>query len=230
VSITTSTGRTERAIHALYSEATYDVGTVASYFSSVNEAWRLVFFLAAYRALLADRHVAHIDWLDADQPMIAYDGPNVPDWIDQSMHWLPDKRGGNDPFADEMWFTMFELSPLTFERIHLNSPLEVTLEAVGSTGLIIYALHLFREVLRDPGRIGAWLPGLAAGWYEGRREALKAQREYEDELRQTQEIVDKKVDALLDLSEDLEKVHPDELTVTGATETPEDIAGALNSD
>jgi hypothetical protein len=71
------------------------------------------------------------------------------------------------------------------------------------------------------------LPRLAAGWHEERRQALKARQEYEDELRQTQEIVDKKVDALTELSTDLEKIRPDELTVTGATETPEDIAKAL---
>jgi hypothetical protein len=211
----------------VYSEAAYDVGTVTRYFSSVNEAWRLVFFLAAYRALLADRHVTYIDWLDADQPMIAYDEQNLPDWLEQSMRRVP-KRGSSDPSADLVWLTMFELPPLMFERIRLNSPLEVTLAAAGSTGLTIYALHLLRSVLSDPGRIGAWLPRLAAGWYEARQEALKARQEYEDELRQTKEIVDKKVDALMDLSEDLEKVQPDELTVTGATETPEDIAHQLD--
>jgi hypothetical protein len=214
----------------VYSEATYEVGTLASYFSSVNEAWRLVFFLAAYRALLTDRHVAYIDWLDADQPMIAYDGRNVPDWLEQSMRRLPTRRDSNDPSAGDVRFTMFELPPLTFERIHLNSPLEITLAAAGSTGLTIYALHLLRSVLSDPRRIGAWLPRLAAGWYDGRREALKAQREYEDELRQTEEIVDKKVDALMELSEDLERVRPDELTITGETEIPEDIAEALESE
>jgi hypothetical protein len=121
VTTTTNTGGSrEPAIHALYSDATYDVGTLASYFSSVNEAWRLVFFLAAYRALLVDRHVAYIDWLDADQPMIAYEGQNVPDWLEQSMRRVP-KRGSSDPSAGEVWLTMFELPPLMFERIHLNS-------------------------------------------------------------------------------------------------------------
>jgi hypothetical protein len=224
VSTTTRSGDAGPAIQAVYSEATYDVGTVGSYFFSVNEAWRLAFFLAAYRALLSDRYVAYIDWLDADQPMIAYDGRNVPDWLEQSMNRVPGKRDSDGP---SVWFTMFELPPLTFERIRLNSPLEVTLAAAGSTGLTIYALHLFRAVLGDPGRIGAWLPRLAAGWYEGRREALKAKQEYEDELRQTEQILDKKVDALMELSTDLERVHPDELTVTGAPQIPEDIAKAL---
>jgi hypothetical protein len=231
VSTTTGTRRAEPGIHASYSEATYDVGRLGRYFSSVNEAWRLVFFLAAYRALLADRHVAYIDWLDADQPMIAYDGQNLPDWLEQSMHRVPTKRDSNDPSAGEVWFTMFELPPLTFERIHLNSPLEVTLAAAGSTGVIIYALHLLRPVLRDPGRIGAWLPRLAAGWYEARREALRARQEYQEEIRTTEQILDKKVDELMALSEDLEKFHPDELTVPGTPLIPADIADALdNSD
>jgi hypothetical protein len=42
--------------------------------------------------------------------------------------------------------------------------------------------------------------------------------------------VDKKVHALMDRSEDLEKFQPDELTITRVKQIPADIADALDSD
>jgi hypothetical protein len=54
---------------------------------------------------------------------------------------------------------------LTFERIQLNSPLDLALavQAAGGAGIVIYALHLLSAVLRDPERVGGWLPRLRAG-------------------------------------------------------------------
>jgi hypothetical protein len=37
--------------------------------------------------------------------------------------------------------------------------------------VVIYALHLLCAFLRDPERIGGWLPRLVTGWHKARRDA-----------------------------------------------------------
>jgi hypothetical protein len=70
---------------------------------------------------------------------------------------------------------------LTFERIKLDSPLEITVAAAGSTGVVICALHLLCAFLWDPEGIG-WLPRLVAGWNEAHRDAEMARQEHRAEV------------------------------------------------
>jgi hypothetical protein len=70
--------------------------------------------------------------------------------------------------------TVLRAPHLIFERIKLDSSLEITLAAARSTGLVIYALHLLCAVLGDPERIGGWL-GAEDETPEDIREALEAE-------------------------------------------------------
>lgn len=150
-------------------------------------------------------------------------------------------------------WSLEESQQLRFARIQLNSPLDITLaiEAAGGTGITIYALHLLSAVLRDPERIGGWLPRLAAGWHNARREAELARlerkrqasvtnmhrRALDDDHRlrmQEAESINKQVDEtvteLVDLSRHLEEFQPAQVIVNTDSGTPEDITRALKAD
>ena len=73
--------------------------------------------------------------------------------------------------------TVLRVPQLIFERIRLDSPLEIAVTAAGSTGVIIYALHLLCAFLRNPERTGGWLPRPTAGWHGARRDAEMVRQE-----------------------------------------------------
>jgi hypothetical protein len=127
---------------------------------------------------------------------------------------------------------------LTFERIQLNSPVEIALaaQAVGGAGVAIYALHLLGAVLRDPERVGGWLPRLVAGWRKARRDAERARQEQRDEVirgQLTDVLIEQNMSRLIEIARriELRELHPLEVTVeSGDPKPPEDIAEALDQD
>jgi hypothetical protein len=121
----------------------------------------------------------------------------------------------------------------------------------GIVGVGVYATFLAARVLRSPESVGAWLPRVVAGWHRGMYEA--EMRRYErhvrsrndddddfeewplkpDELPTEQDIrqlpdvrgLMKVSNQLIDL-----RMQPDEVSVIGADETPEDLAVADDFD
>jgi hypothetical protein len=67
-------------------------------------------------------------------------------------------------------------------KVELDSPLEITVAAAETTGVISYAPHLLCAFLRNPEGIGGWLPRLVAGWNEARRDAEMARQEQRVEV------------------------------------------------
>jgi hypothetical protein len=124
---------------------------------------------------------------------------------------------------------------LTFERIKLDSPLEITVAAAGSTGVVIYALHLLCAFLRDPERIGGWLPRLVTGWHKARRDAEMVRHGHRVEVirgRLTDLLIKQNMSRLMRLAQnpELHDLHPVQITLVGAEEeTPEDIREALQA-
>jgi hypothetical protein len=53
-------------------------------------------------------------------------------------------------------------------------------EGGGVTALVIYVVHLLVKVMRDPERLGAWLPRLLATWHREMTKAEKARRKHEE--------------------------------------------------
>jgi hypothetical protein len=127
---------------------------------------------------------------------------------------------------------------LTFDHIQLNSPLEIALaaQAVGGAGVAIYALHLLGAMLRDPERVGGWLPRLAAGWRTARRDAERARQEQRDEVirgQLTDVLIEQNMSRLIESARRLElaELHPSDVTVeSGDSEPPEEITEALEQD
>jgi hypothetical protein len=229
---TTITGRTSNAIHLTYPDKIYEVGQLGQYFTSVDEAWRLI----ARLAILGPNNTGGETW---------------------------GRRLEQAEVEGFMVDSEIESPRLMFERIRLSSPLEISLaiEAVGGTGITIYALHLLSAVLRDPERIGGWLPRLAAGWHRARKDAELARQERfqhdapstelsaeerqraegledtfrrdvrEAEVREAEAEVriDEAVTGLVDLSDTLKELSPVNVTVDVETETPKDIAAAVSS-
>jgi hypothetical protein len=144
---TTITGRTSDAIHLTYSEDTYRVGRLGQYFTSINQAWSLVLKLARYRA------EGPLDEPLTYEPPTSHTPPA----------WVRLRVGGMSHEEDS------PLPRLKFERIKLNSPLDITLalEAVGSTGVTVYAMYLLSTVLRDPERIGGLVASTGCGLAQG---------------------------------------------------------------
>jgi hypothetical protein len=75
------------------------------------------------------------------------------------------------------------LHNLAVQRLTIASPMDLVLApeflaTMGGVGGIGYALHLMAKVLRDPHRLGGWLPGLVSSWYAGRAEVAKQHTEF----------------------------------------------------
>lgn len=157
---TTVTRRGHHAIHVSYGEESYSVGSLGSYFMSINGAFRLVLQLVNYRAANPSEEL----------PLSFSEEPPPLDPVPTADVESPEAGGLFTPLArikTPRWTHSFPgQSPwLKVERIQLNSPLDITLaiEAAGTTGVTVYAMHLLSAVLRHPERIGGWLPRLAAG-------------------------------------------------------------------
>jgi hypothetical protein len=131
--------------------------------------------------------------------------------------------------------TVLRAPQLTFQRIKLDSPLEIIVAAAGSTGVIIYALHLLCAFLVDPERIGGWLPRLVTGWHKARRDAEMVRQGQRVEVirgRLTDLLVKQNMSSLMRLAQnpELQDLHPAQITLVGGDdETPEDIRKALEA-
>ena len=142
-------GFAQPAIDAVYEDATYDIRKLGTHLTTVDAAWDEVLILATFRNGLQGA-LAYFG--EADRPIYV---------SEEDTSWFTDMvtagrmRGWHEDMARDLQFE--RPRPLMVERVHLNSPLEITLAAAGSTGVTIYALHLLSVVLRHPDSIGGWL-------------------------------------------------------------------------
>jgi hypothetical protein len=121
----------------------------------------------------------------------------------------------------------------------------------GVTVLAVYTTHLFARVLRDPRRVGAWLPQLVAGWHEAWQEAekQKALRGVLRRGRKTLESTDATDATDADVEVQVVQQHPavrdlieassqlvslnmqaDEVLTIGTDKTDEDLAAFFDND
>jgi hypothetical protein len=148
---------------------------------------------------------------------------------------LPDRRTSRAVTIGDLAereLTVLRAPQLTFERIKLDSPLEIAVAASESSGVVIYALHLLCAFLRDPERIGGWLPCLVTGWHKARRDAEIVRQGHRVEVIRgllTDLLIKQNMSRLMRLAQnpELQVLHPVQVTLVGAEdETPEDIREA----
>lgn len=65
---------------------------------------------------------------------------------------------------------------LWIDRLTIGSPMDITFAVggvAGSTMMALFVARLFVQALREPTKIGSWLPLILAGWHQGMVEAEK---------------------------------------------------------
>jgi hypothetical protein len=208
------------------------------HFAAIHAAWPHLLVLAAlciHEDEDPEARVAKILRL-LEEPTIYF--ARDPDWQQWSRALNP-AQGEPPPVVETMEdlgeseLTVLRAPELTFERITLDSALEITLAAAESTGVILYALHLLCAVLRNPEGIGGWLPRLHAGWHEARRRAEMVRQEHRVDVirgQLTDLLIKQNMSRLMRLAQnpELQDLHPVQVTLLGAgDETPADIREAL---
>jgi hypothetical protein len=227
-------------LQAVYPEAVYQVGMLGWHFAAIHAAWPHLLLLATLCTHDDEPPEARVGKI-----LRLIEGPTIyfardSDW--QQWYRALNPAQGEPPPIDE---TMKDLAErelivlrapeLTFERIQLDSPLQITLAAARSTKVISYALHLLCAFLQNPYGIGGWLPRLVAGWHKARRDAEMVRQEHRDEVGQgqlTDLLIKQNVLRLMRLAQnpELEDLHPVQVTLVGPEgETPEDIREALQA-
>jgi hypothetical protein len=227
-------------LRAVYPETVYEVGMLGWHFAAIHAAWPHLLVLAAlctHEDEDPEARVAKILRL-LEEPTIYFARDR--DW-QQWYRALNPAQGEPPPIVETMEdlaeseLTVLRAPELTFERIKLDSPLEITVAVAGSAGVVIYTLHLLCAVLRDPEGIGGWLPRLVAGWQKARRDAEMVRQEHRVEVlrgRLTDLLIKQNMSRLMRLAQnpELHDLHPVEVTLVGAEdETPEDIREAFAS-
>jgi hypothetical protein len=227
-------------LRAVYPETVYEVGMLGWHFAAIHAAWPHLLLLAnlcTHEDEDPGARVAKILRL-LEEPTIYF--ARDPDW--QQWYRALNPAQGEPPPIDETIgdlaereLTVLRAPELTFQRIQLDSRLEITVAAAGGTGVIIYALHLLCALLQNPEGIGGWLPRLVAGWHKARRDAEMLRQEHRDEVirgQLTDLLIKQNMSRLMRLAQnpELQDLHPVQVTLLGAEdETPADIEEALQA-
>jgi hypothetical protein len=227
-------------LQAVYPENVYEVGMLGWHFAAIQAAWPHLLVLAALRTHADEEPEARVAKILRllEEPTIYFARDR--DW--QHWHRALDPTHGEPPPVDETIgdlaereLTVLRAPQLTFQRIKLDSPLEITVAAAGSTGVVIYTLHLLCAFLRDPERIAGWLPRLVTGWHKARRDAEMVRQGPRVEVirgQLTDLLIKQNMSRLMRLAQnpELQDLHPVQITLVGAEdETPEDIRKALQA-
>jgi len=237
VDMETTAEHTPPTLQAVYPETVCEVGMLGWHFAAIHAAWPHLLVLAALRTHQDDEPEARVTKILRllEEPTIYFARDR--DW--QQWYRAVDPVHGEPPPVDETIgdlaereLTVLRAPQLTFEHIELNSALEITLAVAGRTGVVVYALHLLCAFLRDPERLGGWLPRLVTGWHKARRDAEMVRQGHRVEVirgRLTDLLIKQNMSRLIRLAQnpELQDLHPVQVTLVGGEgETPEDIREA----
>lgn len=217
-------------VHVVYPSLVYEVHRMSEYFAALGAVWDscLQLALLRYRRRSASRALTEAEpWLESQRR-----APDVTE-LDPIRLGQLTQRWEKDATAR-----------ITFRvhRLHIASPMEITFAVEGGVAAVaVYTAFLTARVLRDPERIGAWLPRLVAGWHQGMQEAERRKlerravdQEQPDEAMSERRVVEQlpQVRELIKASSRVSQLHmhPEEVSVIGAHEAPEDLAAADDSD
>ena len=224
-------------LQAVYPETVCEVGLLGWHFAAIHAAWPHVLALAALRTEPDEEPEARVSKILRllEEPSIYFARDR--DW----QEWVRalDPVHGEPPPVDETIgdladreLTVLRAPQLTFERIKLDSPLEITVAAAPSTGVVIYALHLLCAFLGDPESIGGWLLPLVTDWHKARRDAEMVRQGPRVEVirgQLTDLLIKQNMSTLMRLAQnpELQDLHPAQIALVGAEgHMPEDIKEA----
>jgi hypothetical protein len=243
-------------IRAIYRERRYAVLELGRYFVALEDAWRVCLGLASLNADVRDATQAFAqalveqldDFADAQSERIAeiamlyeqYEPSEVEEeqFGRQLRQLFLDSNAQLDSEMAKIRSRLLEAwgrSPvlLAISRLRIESPMELAVAVVqtgGPTALAVYSVHLLVHVIRDPERIGAWLPRLVAGWHMGKAEAERARLDYAESLAELkkQRAIEDASGRLIAAAEKIKELPAAEVTAIGAGDTPDDIVAALS--
>lgn len=201
-------------VHVSYPDLLHEIHMTNEYFAAFAKTWDTCRFLTYYRTV--GKRQAVIPTQKTEE------GPDPRDH-DESGHRVS----------------------LRIHYLHIGSPMTVTFAIEGGAAIFaVYCAHLFARVLRDPRRVGAWLPLVVAGWREAWQEAdeLKGATQQRGRKRtkaasghgKSTRLDDARrhplVRRLIDTGNEMAELgmHPDEIFLLGAEEAPDDLMAIVD--
>jgi hypothetical protein len=192
------------SVHVVYPHLSYDIDRMQGYFTLFAKVWRSCFVFVHYQ----------------------YTGERLKVLLDIPL--------GNQRSSDEPVMPRLQPPQLRVHRLSIGSPMEITFAVEGGAAVIAASTtFLFARVLRSPGEIGAWLPGLVAGWHRGwaeaetqkaaRRSAHKSVGDDKDEATSEEPPgVRELVEAAHGMA--MLRMEAEEVTTIGLDHLPDDLA------
>lgn len=179
-----SAGRTTSTsvrLRATIVEPRYRLEALSGYLIGVQKSWEEAYRLSGVRAVILESEPL-IQSLDL--AFIAEDLRERADQAQAAAEYYARLRDAEEqrPYentdedhADAAPRASLETPGLDVVRLHLGSPLDMTLAVQGgATAASVYAVHLLVATLRDPNNLGAWLPRVLAGWHQGMHDLERA--------------------------------------------------------
>jgi hypothetical protein len=246
-------------IRAVYREKPYALIELGSYFSALENAWRACLELASHNAHVRDamrairqgligQEAGYLnDFVAAlaerleqiDMFYRQFEPSEEEEELQRRLHRI--WEDSSEQVASELSKIRSRLLEsrrhdtisLTVSRLRIESPMELTLAVIhgtGVTGLVAYSVHLLVHVMRDPERVGAWLPRLVAGWHKGMTEVEEARQDHADaeSERKRRRAIEDASNRMIAAAEKIKELPAAEATAIGAGDTPDDIVAALS--
>lgn len=224
-------------VHAVYQDQDYDVGLLGVYLREIETTWRSTVALAFLHTASDDDprrqrlRLQRIIWSLKNRRTDEELRDHRLDYIQYAQMQARTRGVMLSPDSYETYSpSELERSPLppspdslqlVVQRLRTESPMDLTLavEGAGVSGLGIYALHLLARALRNPERVGSWLPRLLIGWHHGMQELEEAKQD-----RVAREIAEDAAAAnMVAAAEIMTQLTPVEVTARGAGEPPEEL-------
>jgi hypothetical protein len=236
-------------IGAVYEDKQHEVGSLGEYFAALRSAWEACTELAVFSSpeqIFAFRRQRERDHEQraASQKTLEHGHVRpLPGLIELLARHYYERSSLEEVIEDlepEMKMARRrrlerpERKELAVFRLRIESPMEITLAVVhggGVLGVSAYAIHLLRQVLHDPDRVGGWLPRLVESWHRGMAGVEVARQEHEEaELirRWNHEAIVGPATNLMMATVDLGDIRAVEVETIGAGDPPDDLKEATS--
>lgn len=237
-------------IRAVYEDAQYVLGLVADYFTSLSSAWAACAELALFGSPSSLRSFVLDEWTpgarrsleDNPEPARRRLSPGDPVQEEKQLFelntYMREARATGhlqealeaSHKAMHIYIEREKRKELAVSQLRIESPMEITLAVVESGGIFgisAYGIHLLRQVLCDPDRIGSWLPKLRESWHRGMANAESARYERE-QIERRRPRTQPAADQLMEAAQGLIVFRALDVETIGAGDPPDDLVTAID--